>query len=29
LAVLSYAEIPPRVEVQSAGTLELPAAAAA
>jgi flagellar biosynthesis protein FlhA len=27
LAVLSYAEVPPRVEVQSAGTVELPAAA--
>jgi flagellar biosynthesis protein FlhA len=29
LAVLSYAEVPPRVEVQSAGTVELPVAAAA
>jgi len=27
LSVLSYAEVPPRVEVQSAGTVELPAAA--
>jgi flagellar biosynthesis protein FlhA len=27
LSVLSYAEVPSRVEVQSAGTVELPAAA--